>query len=265
MNTWNKVWMIVVGIVVVAGLARADVVLYQDSFTGTGELNGRAPELARDAFGNASTATWVANPGYYTLNGTQAALLSSGGSNQNAFLPFMPTSGHVYTFSADLTPLTGASTGHWLAMAYDSEFSSDRSLVGFSDTGVTWTTIAGNAAVCTGPGWTADATDPAATGVTYPKRFSQILDTTNPTDWKFTWKMSDPDGSNSVVLRAATAFGGVPTITGVTFGPSSALYTGTVDNVSLMVDSYSIPEPSALTLLGTGLIGLLAYAWRRCK
>lgn len=63
---------------------------------------------------------------------------------------------------------------------------------------------------------------------------------------------------------------GTSTLTGLT--ASDALYFGTAgiaenttprpawDNLT-----YSIPEPSALILLSSGLLGLLAYAWRKRK
>ena len=39
----------------------------------------------------------------------------------------------------------------------------------------------------------------------------------------------------------------------------------TVDNLSVSTLSAAIPEPSTMALLATGLIGLLAYAWRKRK
>ena len=39
-------------------------------------------------------------------------------------------------------------------------------------------------------------------------------------------------------------------------------FTGAIDEV---VVSNLVPEPTALVLLATGLIGLLAYAWRKRK
>ena len=33
--------------------------------------------------------------------------------------------------------------------------------------------------------------------------------------------------------------------------------------VRITLDISSVPEPSAIALLATGLVGLLAYAWRK--
>lgn len=42
-------------------------------------------------------------------------------------------------------------------------------------------------------------------------------------------------------------------------------YQSDVDNVKVTLNPSSVPEPSSVVLIGTGLLGLLAYAWRKRK
>src|SRR4051812_30250778 len=96
-------------------IIRADnTILYQDSFTATGDLNGRAPETATNSFGASGTALWGTNFGAWTVNGSEAEVNTTGGQ-RGAWLSFTPQTGHIYTLSTDLNPISsGSSTGHWL-------------------------------------------------------------------------------------------------------------------------------------------------------
>jgi len=42
-------------------------------------------------------------------------------------------------------------------------------------------------------------------------------------------------------------------------------YGAVIDNVRVTAEAVSVPEPSTLVLLAAGMIGLLAYAWRKRK
>lgn len=73
---------------------------------------------------------------------------------------------------------------------------------------------------------------------------------------------------NGVTVEGLTAFGGVAP-TNVADGLSGyVMLSGAGVARNWLVDNVSvtpIPEPSVLSLLTTGLIGLLAYAWRKRK
>jgi hypothetical protein len=127
--------------------AHVAAILYKDSFAGTGNLNGRAPETVSNLFGASDTANWSANLGGWTLNGSQAVINTNSGQRA-AFLPFTPERGQVYRLSADINPISsGASTGHWLALGYS--FTGTN----LSADGVGWLldTISGNVHTLLGP------------------------------------------------------------------------------------------------------------------
>jgi len=88
-------------------------ILYQDQFTGTsGALNGRTPDTVAMS-GNAwrGGSAWTAG----NIGGVNEATAPAG-SYQDAFLPFVPVQGCVYTLSATLDDLGG--DGNWLALGF---------------------------------------------------------------------------------------------------------------------------------------------------
>jgi hypothetical protein len=81
----------------------------------------------------------------------------------------------------------------------------------------------------------------------------------------YTWVTYGDGGSSGSV--SFTAVAGQPYIgqnIGVKIAASSGGWGG-IDNVYLNFTSAPTPEPSAIVILATGLLGLLAYAWRRRK
>ncbi len=111
-------------LLIFAGMAQAQLVtnitIYQDNFARTGLLNGSAPDTV-----NAPGATWFAcnNPGLNAqlqTDGSEIALTNTPGTTNgiylNAFLPFVPQYGHVYTLTCKIRALSGGT--NWLAMGF---------------------------------------------------------------------------------------------------------------------------------------------------
>ncbi|HWY31446.1 MAG TPA: immunoglobulin domain-containing protein, partial [Candidatus Acidoferrum sp.] len=227
--------------------------IYHDTFSHvTNDLNGSLPDTA-------GQSTWIANS-TWSSDGTEAVANSS--ASANAYLPFVPQAGNVYTLSANID-CTG---GNWIAL-------------GFADadnTGFDWQSSPNNPVgwclarpdsflldnqVFVGPG-TAGGTDTgfAPTGGTH--NYAVILDTrpASPSAWTFTFQMD----SNTLV--GPKAFGGSgPSISDVGLG-SYSISQGIVNNFILTEASVSPTAPVVLTqpIGGTFLIGsqasLSAYA-----
>ena len=71
----------------------------------------------------------------------------------------------------------------------------------------------------------------------------------------------------SVAQPASTPAPSAVFTDGAVYGtnPSSSAY-GCIDNMPAMIlQQVTVPEPSTLLLAASGLIGLLAYAWRKQK
>lgn len=108
MRRFAQVFAVVAIIGLAASVAPADTVtIYEDSFSGSGSLNGATPDVL-----DTNAAKWYQadqNGGQTgTIDGV--ARLPHGGVPSLAVLPFTPEAGHVYTVSADIT--CGAS-GAW--------------------------------------------------------------------------------------------------------------------------------------------------------
>ncbi|MCG2683825.1 MAG: PEP-CTERM sorting domain-containing protein [Planctomycetales bacterium] len=220
--------------------ASADIIIYQDTFTGDGAVHGTTPDVTLGLYGGTAGATWVAGAGW-----TKSGGIATIGAEADAYLPFVPQAGWIYTLSADVD---GISAGNFIGLM----FARGPGML----TGVGWWICRDpdNSYVYHGPGTTDPLYGPFshAGGV---QTYSVILDTrpASPSNWTYTCKL----GGTTCV--PATAFGFDPAITQVKmYGLASA---GSVDNFKLTV----IPEPSTLALLATGLIGLLCYAWRKRK
>ena len=97
------------------------------------------------------------------------------------------------------------------------------------------------------------------TGVTIPRvtftPVSIVLDT-RASNWTASWYVGS--GSTPVYTHTYTNAEGNPTIGYIELEHAN-WSGGNVDNLTLS----SVPEPSAVVLLITGLVALLAYAWRR--
>lgn len=74
------------------GSAAQAAIIYQDSFTGSGEINGVAPTTTTGG------ATWTAASGM-SMDGSGTLTFNG---ERNAYLPFTPVAGNVYTLTATL-------------------------------------------------------------------------------------------------------------------------------------------------------------------
>ncbi len=253
-----------------AGTATAGVI-YQDNFSGSSAnpLNGTSPAV------DATGATWTADTGW-RANGSQtdadynAATGAQGSSD--AYLPFTPSSGNVYTLSADLN-VVGSPNPNWFAIGFVQSFSSSTSSVtgaanngngvnawpGGSGTDTSsasylnagpWLLVQENNVQApypnqyfTGPGTSGSGTYPASVGTA---DMSIVLNTEASA-----WTYQIFEGGVSVT--PVVTFKANPTIGGVMLG-QWANTSGTVSNFSLT----SVPEPASLGVLAIGgAIGLL--------
>ena len=89
------------------------MVLYQDTFSRTGALNGSPLEKAVGSvvYGTTANATWTSDAVWNT-NGNQANLTVAGIAN--CYLPFTPQPHQVYTLSVDMN-VTSGSAPYWMA------------------------------------------------------------------------------------------------------------------------------------------------------
>jgi hypothetical protein len=114
-----------------SGLAQVTNTVYQDSFSRMELLNGSTPGPV-----DTSNATWTAFSELFT-DGSEISLTngSSADGYNNAFLPFTPRVGHVYTLSVDIKGITGG--GAWLAMGY-AQSSASSNYFGAASIGMGW-------------------------------------------------------------------------------------------------------------------------------
>jgi len=234
--------------------ARADTILYQDGFEREGGLRGSAPEIRVGQYGASDSATW-SGASEWTANGSNA-IDDYTNKNHNVYLPFVPEAGYVYTLSADVyMPPVGPYPA--LGVGFTSE---NLPYNGFCERGKgimseLYYESSGRCDVCVGVDqewWNDNVVVPGADGTAH--NFQIALDTT-AANWKTTFYL---DGDE---VYSHTYADGNPWIQYVGFGVGDSSAGSTVDNFSLSVSE--IPEPGTLALLACGLIGLLAYAWRK--
>ena len=133
---FRRVCLGIVALTVVAWLAvpASAEVIYFDGFSrpqsGLQHLSGTAPEVRSGTLGGSSTATWLAyaGPDYagapvewdhsWQTDGTQAKMAWEGDPVQRmAWLPFVPQSGQVYTYSMRMNN-TWAGSNNWIGMGF---------------------------------------------------------------------------------------------------------------------------------------------------
>ena len=212
--------------------ALGDIIIYADTFARSGALHGSQLGLASGftgtgAYGGSSIASWTAAASI-TTDGTSA----NGGAQKNAYLPFTPEAGHVYTYTLELDTL--GSGFQWAAMGFNVANQVEQESY---DNAIAWALQWQNAAssgiqYCKGPGYAGiNAFYPVGVGY---NTLSWVLDTTNAV-WTARFFI------NSVAQGAPLTYTTPPGITRIGFASSSGLTDGySVRNFSLTV---SIGEP----------------------
>lgn len=230
----------------IAFQAQAETVIYQDTFTATdgATLAGHTPDTTSGG------ASWT-GAGY--IVGGKAD--NGGGS---AYLPFNAVAGKIYTLSFEMAaaPTVSTPNGSWIAFGYAAT-GGDLWNTGY---GIALVTDQGKVYKGDGPGLfggdgLANVTNVTA-GTTH--KYSVVLDTT-ASAWKADWYLdtnTSPWYSYSFTIATPT-IGAIAILFNMDNAQNPAGYT--FDNLSLS----AVPEPSALILLGSSLLGLLAYAWRK--
>jgi hypothetical protein len=241
----NSVGSITSAVAVVNVLAPPTTIVYEDQFTGSGgALNGRFP----DTFG--TNTAWVAGT-VWDYDGTEAY----GSGTGNAYLPFVPEPGRIYTLSATIQDTT-SDAGSWTAMGFAGSDGSLNSQWHTVNNPVGWTLVRGNSIAndpnqtFIGPGTDGGSAGYSPSGFT---TYSVILDTTpaSAANWTFTFT------ANGSVVRAATPFGGSgPTIDYVGLGMINANGDCYVQNFTLSQQvPFSPPFFSVEPVGGTNFVG----------
>lgn len=256
----------VVALVGLAGTASASNTIYQDNFSGSASnpLNGTSPSV------NATGAAWTADTGW-RADGSQTAADAATNGSSDAYLPFTPSSGNIYTLSATMSPsLTSGS--NWFALGFVGSFSSATSTTGGvanNGDGVNaWFGDSGSGQLNAGPwllmnsGWNGEDPNesyfpgPGASGAVNftGKSGDTVAIVLNTQSSAWTFQVFD-NGTN---VSPVIPFSSNPAITGVGLG-QFAPAVGSVSNFSLT----SVPEPTTLGVFAIGGLGLLLLKRRK--
>ena len=235
--------------------------IYQDSFTGSatpGTLNGAAPTVGPVG------ATWTANSSSsygWADNGIETSPSNAPTSRQNAYLPFTPSSGQIYTLSAGIAVTakldSSSDSNHWVALGF---ITNPTTGTGYDVSGASpWVLSAYNGAsgaVFTGPG-TAGGTGFANTaGV---NDYSIVLNT-GSSAW--TYQVYQTNSSVTNLLLTPTPIT-VATEAISAVGIEQGFGNVQVSNFSLTSSPAPVPEPATLGLFAIGGAGLLLAARKR--
>ncbi|MEN6450040.1 MAG: PEP-CTERM sorting domain-containing protein [Thermoguttaceae bacterium] len=259
-------------------VAQADpITLYSDAFTNsTGSnvlLSNHPLDVTSGLYGATAGAGWTASSGWsdnyisgraYTTNGNPA--------HSDAWLPLTPQSGCVYTLSAKLYMYQGndssAATSQYFGLGFAYATSGVPSTsAAFYTPAQTWIVDNPMASSYKIGYASTSASSFTDSKITYNSSLSLVdgwhtlkvvLDTSNA-QWVASYFV-DTTSLGSVTYAA----GSNPVIKAVGFGG----YVGNgsspmLDTFSLTATPSQVPEPGTLALLAAGLVGLVAYAWRK--
>lgn len=225
-------------------------------------VSAKAGTIVYDSFTGADGTTVDGHTPDTTINGEswiggdwrpQAAILSGGkaanGHDTGAYLSFTPTANNVYTLSAEM--FAPASSGNWMSLAFDG------AAEGWWDNGVASTVVAGSSGqVYSGDYGASGGLTPQFTvtpGSTHT--YSVVLDTSKP-NWTANWYLE-----TSTTPWYSHTYTTNPTINAISLYWYSDAAGFTFDNLTL--SSVPVPEPATIVLLIAGIVGLVAYAWRK--
>jgi hypothetical protein len=270
------------GLFCLGSIARADVI-YQDNFSGGSSgttLASDSSSLVATGLDGGSVTTWTVTAGStdatWLYSGSDSVTISSpngdGGRDTglitNAYLPFTPQAGYIYTLQSTFQVAAAGTDNHWCGLSFISTLNGGNggaeALSNDEPTGLVIVRDGNGTTTTYGPGQTADQIDvfeaasggtggdtafniPGGIGATVT--ISEVLNTMGASD-TLTWYIN---GTN---VGATTTLSGNPAINYVAFGDDTAP-SGVVSAFSLT----AVPEPGTLSLLG--LSGLLAFKRRR--
>ena len=237
-----------------SGPAHAATVIYQDSFSGSAAapLNGQAPSQGGNTWTTTQTNGGITVPGtYWFADGSYVGSTSAvfGG----AYLPFTPELGKFYTLSLEFSSVSylAASPGY-LGVGFSSAANGLPGSLGpwlnRNSDNLNGTTFRNGASGSGG-----NAVTYAGTGSPTVSSMTITLDTTD-TYWTAEYFYND------VLLRTVTydASHPNPTITQIAmFGYRGPLLDGATIELTV------VPEPSVLSFMAVGSLGLVVLVRRR--
>jgi hypothetical protein len=223
-----------------AGTSTASAgLIYSDSFTRSGNLNGSAPDVT-----NTPGQTWIA------LDVTTNGSLALDPENRMGFLPVTIGANNIYTLQADLD--VTATTIDWLALGFSNtantsgEFHIDNPSVG------PWVLSRGDG-TSDDQAWPQYTIDVGASGSTGVHTYKIVLNTM-AAQWTAAFYR------DSLQIGSTFTYSTNPTLSYVGFGNSKT--GGSVDNFSF---SEAVPEidPNSLGSVLTLVLGSLGMLERR--